>query len=1066
MAQKQGSDPTLTLLRRPIRTKTLQPDASQDAVLAARGRVAVYGGPGSGKSSTLIRAAIDRVQDGLDPSSLLILTYGRESASDLRDEIAQASGATSFEALARTFHSLAFSILNEKLRPEDPSYILISGAEQDAYIKELLQNEHSEIPWHSDLEEAQKTRGFIREVRDLISRATELGLTAKDLQKLGSELREPYWDGGARFWAAYYNSMQLRNRTVTDSPIRIDPSSVIVEAIDRLKSDPDLLALYRNRFKVVMIDEFQESDRSQRELLALLEIPELLLFLDPDSAVGRFRGADPDGVTAWIKSYVGATLTLTTRYRGSRSITDLGAEIAAGFRSQNPARARRNGANRGDKANPADRTDHKKGIDIGKFANQSAAASHIAYQLRRAHLEDGLPWSEMAILVRTPGDQVSAIQRACAQSGIPLTIDAQAAALADNPAVRPILDIAQLIINPSLLTTSHWPKIEELLLTEFGGADSITLRQIRLTLSKARREGDLRSTTQMMIDAITDPISEVEDHQILPLVRLRDLIRAGRKVRNDLTELLWAIWSHAKNYEGQPIPVLWRSRALAGGSRGAVADRDLDSVIQLFESARRFTDRMAHATPQLFIDQLMQERILSDAISYRAQREEVVTLTTVHSAKGQEWDLVAVAGLQEGSWPNFAERGSLLGSERLVEAVRTGLTARDQIAASTSAGLIEDERRLLYVALTRAKTRLILTASQEEDSYPSRYFEEIYDYIHGTSSEDSEIITPERAITQQALVATLRRDLMNDESDLATKEFSASLLRTLADAGVRSADRSNWLGMREISTDLPLNGPNEDIYISPSSLQNFVDCGLKWFLEKSGAKDGDSTAQLLGVAIHALAALVMKDPDLTAERAIESLSSAWSIVDQNVGWYKSSQLESASEMLRRFFAWSEKNDRVLIAAEKDFFVRVGRAVIKGQVDRLEMSADGTALHIVDLKTGKTFATETETLEHRQLKAYQLAVLHDGFYLPEDEARITEITETGGAELLFLAKTTAKNESQPQPPIDRAEVEADITSIAEGMAAATFTARANKRCGTCAVASLCPIQSAGRSVLDE
>jgi superfamily I DNA/RNA helicase len=1041
----------------------LQPDASQGAVLAARGRVAIYGGPGSGKSSTLIRAAIDRVQNGLDPSSLLILTYGRESASDLRDEIAQASGSTSFEALARTFHSLAFSILNEKLRPEDPSYILISGAEQDAYIKDLLHNDGAKIAWHSDLEEAQKTRGFIREVRDLISRATELGLTAKDLQKLGAELREPYWDGGARFWASYYNSMQLRNRTVTDSPIRIDPSSVIVEAIDRLKSDPELLALYRNRFKVVMIDEFQESDRSQRELLALLEIPELLLFLDPDSAVGRFRGADPDGVTAWVKSYVSQTLTLTTRYRSSASIDALGAEIAAGFRSQNPARARRSSENQGDKADPIDR---RAGIDIGKFANQSAAASHIAYQLRRAHLEDGLPWSEMAILVRTPGDQVSAIQRACAQSGIPLTIDAQAAALADNPAVRPILDVAQLVIDPSLLTTSYWPKIEELLLTEFGGADSITLRQIRLTLSKARREGDLRSTTQMMIDAITDPISEVEDHQILPLVRLRDLLRAGRKVRNDLTELLWAIWSDAKNYEGQPIPALWRSRALAGGSRGAAADRDLDSVIQLFESARRFTDRMAHATPQLFIDQLMQERILSDAISYRAQREEVVTLTTVHSAKGQEWDLVAVAGLQEGSWPNLAERGSLLGSERLVEAVRTGLTARDQIAASTSAGLIEDERRLLHVALTRAKSRLIITASQEEDSYPSRYFEEIYDYIHDASSEDAEIMRPERAITQQALVATLRRDLMSDETDQSSKEFSASLLRTLADAGVRSADPHNWLGMREISTDLALNAPDEDIYISPSSLQNFVDCGLKWFLEKSGAKDGDSTAQLLGVAIHALAALVMKDPDLTAERAIESLSNAWSIVDQNVGWYKSSQLKSASEMLRRFFAWSEKNDRVLIAAEKDFFVRVGRAVIRGQVDRLEMSADGTSLHIVDLKTGKTFATEAETLEHRQLKAYQLAVLHDGFYLPEDEARITEITATGGAELLFLAKTTAKNESQPQPPIDRAEVEADIASIAEGMAAATFTARANKRCGSCAVASLCPIQSAGRSVLDE
>jgi len=239
---------------------------------------------------------------------------------------------------------------------------------------------------------------------------------------------------------------------------------------------------------------------------------------------------------------------------------------------------------------------------------------------------------------------------------------------------------------------------------------------------------------------------------------------------------------------------------------------------------------------------------------------------------------------------------------------------------------------------------------------------------------------------------------------------------------------------------------------------------LKWFLEKSGAQDGDSTAQLLGVAIHALAALVMKEPDLTAESAIEKLTNAWGIVDQNVGWYKSAQLESASEMLRRFFTWNSANNRTLIAAEQDFFIEVGRAVIKGQVDRLEASTDGSALHIVDLKTGKSIATKVETDEHRQLKAYQLAVVMDGFTLPDKE-RITDVTASGGAELLFLAKDTQKVESQKQLPLIREEVEADITQIAEGMAAATFTARANKRCSTCPVASLCPLQSAGRSVIE-
>jgi len=1056
--RETGSRAGLRLLRRPPIHDEITLDPAQSSVLTTPGRTAIFGGPGTGKTTTLIRSALARVESGFDPSSLLILTYGRERASDLRDEIARGAQSTSFEALARTFHSLAFSILNEKLRPEDPTYILISGAEQDAYIKDLLSNDHVEIDWHADLDQARKTRGFIREVRDLISRATEMDLTPKALQSLGAELGEKYWDGGAKFWASYYKSMQLRNYSVTDSPIRIDPSSVIVEAIDRLKSDPELLESYRSRYSLILIDEFHESDQSQRELLTLISGGEVQLYLDPDSAIGRFRGADPDGVATWLKEFVDSSLHLPTTHRSTPAITELGLEIASRFRSHNPARKRA--------AAPSNR--QRGSIDISKFASQSEAANYIAYQFRKAHLEDGLPWSEMAILVRTPGHQVSAIARACALNGIPLSIDSQAAALAENAAVRPILDIAQLVVTPELLTTSHWPKIEELLLSEFCGADAISLRQIRMALSKSRTEGDLRSTTQMMIDAITDPITDpttgLEDSQIIPLLRLRELLNAGRKVRGDISELLWTIWSQAKNYEGQPIASLWRDRALAGGSRGAAADRDLDSVIQLFESARRFSERTAAASPQLFIDQILEERILSDAISSRAQREDVVTLTTVHSAKGLEWELVALAGLQEGSWPNLAERGSLLGSERLVEAVRTGLRSRDQIAASTSAALLEDERRLLHVAVTRAQSGLILTAVQEEDSYPSRYFEEIYEHVHQISSDEALLTEPERALTQQALVAALRRDLLDPATSESAKNFSAALLRTLAENGLRSADPDYWLGVRTLSIDLPLIPDGQKVYISPSSLQNFVDCGLKWFLEKSGAQDGDSTAQLLGVAIHALAALVMKEPDLTAESAIEKLTNAWGIVDQNVGWYKSAQLESASEMLRRFFTWNSANNRTLIAAEQDFFIEVGRAVIKGQVDRLEASTDGSALHIVDLKTGKSIATKVETDEHRQLKAYQLAVVMDGFTLPDKEP-ITDITVSGGAELLFLAKDTQKVESQKQLPLIREEVVADITQIAEGMAAATFTARANKRCSTCPVASLCPLQSAGRSVIE-
>ena len=194
----------LSLLRREPVDHGITLDSTQLSLADKSGRIAIYGAPGTGKSRTLIETALARVSAGLDPSKLLILTYGRERASDLRDAIARGAGSTSFEALARTFHSLAFSILNEKLRPEDPSYILISGAEQDAFIKDLLQNELVQIDWHSDLELARRSRGFIREVRDLISRATELDLTPRRLQEFGEELGEKYWDGGAKFWASYF----------------------------------------------------------------------------------------------------------------------------------------------------------------------------------------------------------------------------------------------------------------------------------------------------------------------------------------------------------------------------------------------------------------------------------------------------------------------------------------------------------------------------------------------------------------------------------------------------------------------------------------------------------------------------------------------------------------------------------------------------------------------------------------------------------------------------------------------------------------------------------------------
>ena len=1005
----------LKLVRRAIAVPTFTSDSAQEEVISFRGSLGVFGKAGCGKTTTLIRAALSRMDAGQDPNTVLIITYGRESASIIRDQIAIGAKSTATNPLARTFHSLAFSILNEKLSPEDPMYILVSGAEQDAFISEMLESGFDKSAWHEDLDLARKTKGFVREVRDLILRGTELGLLPEDLKRLAHEMNEPYWNGAADFWASYVDVMNLRSMSVGETVIRIDPSAIIVEAINRLKSSPELLSKYRSMFTTILIDEFQESDKSQRELLELIAPKDTIFFLDAESAVGRFRGADPDSVERYVREKTSKQITLE---KGHRFIGERVEEAA-------------------------------------KLASHAEAAQYIAHALKRSYLHDGLPWSEMAVLVRNPGLQVAALQRALAQNGIPLSVDAGALALADNPAVRPILDIANFALRPHLLTPGNWERIEAVLLSEFCGADALELRQIRVKLAKERIDGESKTTTEMALELIEDPTISV-DSEFRPFARLRDLLVAARKAsRGDVSDVLWAIWDSSMDYNGAKISLLWRERALNGGNKGALADRDIDSVIQLFESARRFSERAPGARATTFIDQLFEERILSDAIFSKAQKENVVSLLTVHAAKGLEWNFVALAGLQEGAWPNLKERGSLLGSERLVEAERTGLRSPSEIAASASYGLIKDERRLLNVARTRAKSRLLVTAVQAEDLQPSRFFDELYEEIYGISSDEGEHATSERALTPQALISQLRRVLEGGaEGD---KEFAASLLKSLASEGFSSANPSTWLGARPLSSDAPVVAQDQSVFVSPSGLQSFEDCGLKWFLEKNGARDGDSTAQLLGTAIHALARMAADDSTLTLEEAIVKLTASWSIVDQSVGWFKEAQLVEARAMLKRFFDWHRENKREIVAVEEKFKVEIGRAILSGSVDRLE--SDGTSLHVVDLKTGATAISAAETLEHKQLAAYQLAVMEGGF------AAVTDIKKSGGAELLFVAGDRADAAHRSQPTVDRDAVAAEIESAAEGMSANQFTATLNKNCRTCSVKLICPLQANGRSVIE-
>ena len=300
------------------------------------------------------------------------------------------------------------------------------------------------------------------------------------------------------------------------------------------------------------------------------------------------------------------------------------------------------------------------------FTDSSNEAAFIADRLQRAHLERGLKWSEMAVIFRSPA-QSSAVRSALMRAAIPVAGELQV--LSENSSLAPFLLLAEVAISGKL----DLPTAEILLQSEFGGADSISMRRIRRDLvAKYASETGLTGS-ELICKAITDGAFEIPGGEALQ--RVHELFVAAEKIakrKDSLPEdLLWTIWSRAKTVDNQLISEAWRNRALKGGTRGANADRDLDAMLQLFESARRFGQRFKYSNLTTFFKDIRKSEIAGDVITAKGQRPDVVELLTPFSAKSRQWRLVIVAGVQEGIWPNLKIRGSLLGSERLVE--------RDQI---------------------------------------------------------------------------------------------------------------------------------------------------------------------------------------------------------------------------------------------------------------------------------------------------------------------------------------------------------------------------------------------------
>ncbi|WP_260195211.1 ATP-dependent helicase [Actinophytocola gossypii] len=1054
------------LVRRPVppRPPARWDAAAQRVLDGAEGFVRVLGGPGTGKTTLLTEVATDRIlRGGVDPDQLLVITANRRAATDVRAAITTRLTEgddlrTVREPLVRTVHSYAFAVLRLHATMRDvPGPRLLSGPEQDAVVRELLAGDlEDEVDyWPDRLWPALAVPGFAEELRDLMLRAAERGLGPEDLIRLGQENRNPEWVAAGTFARQYEQVTLLAgaadSAVAQESAPALDAAELVASALLAFDTDAELLAAERDRVRYLLVDDAQHLDPLQYRLLARLGFAakEFVLAGDPDQAVFSFRGADPRLLADTQPD--GGTVVLRETHRHAPAIRQAVARLAARLPGAGPQRPT---------TDPDEPPSEHGRVDIRLHATDAAEAAWAADQLRRAHLVDGVPWSEMAVLVRSATLAIPVLHRALSIAGVPVSTDADEVPLARRPAVRPFLELLRVAANPRVLDPA---RAELLLSCQFGGADPLALRRLRRGLRRLElAAGQDRPSDELLVEVLNsaDTLAALDDAEAGSVRKVAGLLATARQGIADnagIEQILWSVWQESG------LEARWSAQSRRGGTLGAQADRDLDAIVGLFHAAARYADRLPGAGVTGFADFLAAQRIVGDTLAPSAQRGEAVSVLTAHAAVGREWTVVAVLGVQEGTWPDLRLRGSLLGVEHLTDL----LAGIDGAEVSQQAPLLAEERRLLLVAASRARETLLLSAIRGEDEQPSRFLAELAGGDVEDTARPGGFDRPRRALVLADLVGELRRAVCDGTSTPERRRRAARQLARLADAGVPGADPDVWYGLPELSTMDQVMPVGERIAVSPSTVEVLARCPLRWMVERHGGSDPAELASITGVLVHALAQAAADGADEARLRA--ELDRAWDAVDAGAPWFSRRERARLHAMMDTFLGWlrATRGELTQVAVERGFGVDLPDTDppvrIKGRVDRLESDADGHPV-VVDVKTGRVPVSAEDAKEHPQLAVYQLAAAYGAF------VELGLDREPGGARLLYVSKANRKTHAteRTQPPVDDAGLKHWTGVVADAAAASVgpdYTARQNPDCARCPVRFSCPVNPSGRQVTE-
>ena len=860
-----------------LMTPSFQPDPVQRQVLEhGDGALLVTGSAGTGKTAVLMERFARLLEGGADPERVALVVGSKRAKDAARSALLDRIHGSLPSLRVLTIHGLASAVVTERradLGYQEPPAIL-SAPDQFAKVRELLADQDA-AAWPA-YGQMLSLRGFADEVRQFLSRAQESLLTPEQIEASATERDLGGWHELAAFLREYQEVIDGLN--VVDFAAMLQRAAQVAD-----KGEP--------LFDHVLVDDLQDTTPAAEALLLGLRTPDLVVAGDPEAHVFSFQGTTDVPILRFTERFGARHVRLETPYRAPEPV-ELRAWCAPHVSEEHAA---------------------------------------VARELRRIHVDEAVPWADLAVIVRRQGSHLAGLLRALDDAHVPRAVPESGLSLGAEPATYPYVLALRWLARPA----QREELIESVLTSDLVRLSPAVARGLMRTALAA--DGSVASALEH-----TDGLGPEEARDAVTVREV--LARAGEVADRSVLDAFKIMWDD--------LPCSQRLVASAGAS--PEARRELDAVVALAQVVAE-AGVGADASAQAFVESLEAGEHGPGVAAAERGRTDAVQVLTAHGAAGREFDTVLVAGAVEGGFPSLARPEPMFDLGVL----------QGQITRSTRLRRrLEDERRLFRMVLGRARRRVVLVASDAhaddaDRSARSRFVDEC-----GVPWTDAPAGPYDEPVSVPEAAATWRRTLADLGASTAARLAALDGLVTLG------VDPRRWWFQRDwTDTGRPLH---DTLRLSYSKLNKLENCELQHVLsDELGLGRPGGYHAWVGKTVHKLIEEVERG-ELPREPKVitAALDARWRPQEfPSVAVSEAFRYLAKTKMLKNWF--DRYAETAPLAIEQYFEFEFEGATIVGYIDRIGPTVQGGSC-ITDFKSGAA-PKGTKAEESLQLGIYFLAV---------------------------------------------------------------------------------------------